>query len=66
MLAMAAVGKNTVAAGRSTQNTTEQNTGVGTEHVGEKQGCSTNTERRNLYQRGESSALCKRNLLWPA
>lgn len=63
---MAAAGKNTVAAGQSTQNTTEQNTGVGTEHVGRKQSCSTNTERRNLYQREESSTLCKRNLLWPA
>ena len=52
MLAVASVGNNTEAAGQRTQNTTEQNTKVGTERGDRKQSCSTNTERRDLYQRG--------------
>lgn len=42
MPATAAVGKNTEAAGQSTQNTTKQNTRVHTECVGREQSCSTN------------------------
>ena len=52
MLAMPSVGKDTEAAGQRTQNTTDQNTRVGTKHGDRKQSCSTNTERRDLYQGG--------------
>ena len=50
---MASVGKNTEAAGQRTQNTTEQNTRVGTERRDRKRSCSTNTERRDLQGNSE-------------
>ena len=44
------MGKNTEGAGQSTQNTAEQNTRVGPEHVSGEHSYSTKEQRKNVYQ----------------